>query len=325
MLSLKNQDDGFNISRLGLGCMKLSMFDGTENRKESIATIHAALDAGINFLNTGDFYDTGQNEMLVAEAIKGYSRDKIFISVKFGGLIAPNGMPYGIDMRPLAIKNYLTYSLKRLGVDYVDLYEPCRIDPEIPVEETIEPIAEMVEAGYVKHIGLSEVDAEALRRAHAVHPISLVEVEYSLFDRSIERELIPTARELGIGIVAFGVLSHGLLSKERLQEMRSRFPQFHGDNLDKSLSRVDALREIAEGKQITIPQLLIAWALSQGEDILPLVGARKVSQLLESMKALDVSLSKSDLEKVDDVVPANTASDSKISINFENGLMVFDN
>jgi aryl-alcohol dehydrogenase-like predicted oxidoreductase len=297
------------------------MIDGTGNRKESIATIHAALDAGINFLNTGDFYSTGDNEMLVGEAIKGYNRDQIFISVKFGGLIAPNGMPYGIDMRPLAIKNYLTYSLKRLGVDYVDLYEPCRIDPEIPVEETLEPIAEMVEAGYVKHIGLSEVDAETFRRAHSVHPISLVELEYSLFKRNIEKDLIPTARELGIGIVAFGILSHGLLTKERLQEMRNRFPQFRGDNLDKNLSHIDALREIAEEKQITIPQLLTAWVLSQGEDILPLIGARKVYQLQESMEALDVSLSKSDLEKIDDAVPANTASDSN-TIKFKNGMIV---
>jgi aryl-alcohol dehydrogenase-like predicted oxidoreductase len=325
MQYLKNQGNGLNISRLGLGCMRMSMLDGTESRKESIATIQAALDAGINFLNTGDFYGTGHNEMLVGEAIKGYSRDKVFISVKFGGLIAPNGMPYGIDMRPLTVKNYLTYSLKRLGVDYVDLYQPCRIDPEIPVEETIEPIAQMVKAGYVKHIGLSMVDAETLRRAHSVHPISLVEVEYSLFNRNIEKELMPTARELGIGIVAVGVLSHGLLSKERLQEMRNRFPQFYGDNLDKNLSRLNALGEIAEEKQITLPQLLSAWVLSQGEDILPLVGARKVSQLEESMKALDVSLSKSDLEKIDDVAPANMASDSNITIKFKNGLMVYDN
>jgi aryl-alcohol dehydrogenase-like predicted oxidoreductase len=317
-----NQDKGLNISRLGLGCMRMSISDGTDKGRESIATIHAALDADINFLNTGDFYSTGQNEMLVGEAIKGYSREKVFISVKFGGLIAPNGMPYGIDMRPLTVRNYLTYSLKRLGVDYVDLYQPCRIDPEIPVEETIEPIAQMVKAGYVKHIGLSMVDAETLRRAHSVHPISLVEEEYSLFDRNIEKELIPTARELGIGIVAVGVLSHGLLTKERLQEMRKRFPQFYGDNIDKNLSRLDALGEIAEEKQITLPQLLIAWVLSQGEDIMPLVGARKVSQLQESMKALNVSLSKSDLEKIDDVAPANLASDSSPTIKFKNGLMV---
>ena len=301
----------------------MTMPDGTENEMESIATIHAALDADINFLNTGDFYSTGQNEMLVGEAIKGYSREKFFISVKFGGLIAPNGMPYGIDLHPLTVKNYLTYSLKRLGVDYVDLYQPCRIDPEIPVEETIEPIAQMVKAGFVKHIGLSMVDAETLRRAHSVHPISLVEVEYSLFNRNIEKELIPTARELGIGVVAVGVLSHGLLTKERLQEMKKRFPQFYSDNIDKNLSRLEAVGEIAKEKQITLPQLLTAWVLAQGEDVMPLVGARKVSQLQESMKALNVNLSKSDLEKIDAVAPANSSSDIGPTIKFKNGLMVF--
>jgi aryl-alcohol dehydrogenase-like predicted oxidoreductase len=293
-----------------------------EGGKESIATIHAALDAGITFLNTGDFYSTGHNEMLVGEAIKSYDREKIFISVKFGGLVAPNGMPYGIDMRPLAVKNYLTYSLKRLGVDYVDLYQPCRIDPEIPVEETLGPIAEMVKAGYVKHIGLSEVDAETLRRAHAVHPISLVELEYSLFKRSIEKEILPTARELGIGVVAFGILSHGLLSRERVEEMKKRFPQFPGGNLDKNLALIEALREIAEEKQITVPQLLVAWVLSQGEDIMSLIGARKVSQLQESMQALDVSLSKSDLERIEDAVPANALPESNIAMKFKNGMMV---
>jgi len=323
MQLLKTQNNKLKVSRIGLGCMRMTMPDGPESRKESIATIHAALDASINFLDTGDFYDSGQNEMLVGEAIKGYGRDKFFISVKYGGLVAPNGRPYGIDMRPLTVTNYLTYSLKRLGVDYVDLYQPCRIDPEIPVEETIEPIAQMVKAGYVKHIGLSMVDAQTLRRAHAFHPISLVEVEYSLFDRNIEKELIPTARELGIGIVAVGVLAHGLLTKERLQEMRNRFPQFYSANFDKNVSRLDALGKMAEEKQITLPQLLAAWVLSQGGDIMPLDGARKVAQLQESMKALDVSLSKSDLERIDAVAPANTAPDINMQIKFKNGLMIF--
>lgn len=322
MQYLKNQENGLKVSRLGLGCMRMPMFEGAEDRKQSIATIHGALDAGFTFLNTGDFYGLGHNEMLVGEAIKGYSRDKLFISVKFGGLIAPNGTPYGIDMRPLTIKNYLAYSLKRLGVDYIDLYQPCRIDPEIPVEETLGPIAEMVKAGYVKHIGLSEVDAETLRRAHAIHSISLVELEYSLFKRKIEKELLPTARELGIGIVAFGILSHGLLSKERIQEMKNRFPQFPGMNLDKNVPLLKVLREIAEEKLITLPQLLSAWVLSQGEDIMPLVGARKVSQLQESIKALDINLSKSDLEKIDNAVLADAGDDSHMTMKFKNGMMV---
>lgn len=322
MQYLKNQENGLKVSRLGLGCMRMSMFDGSLDEKESIATIHAALDAGITFLNTGDFYGIGHNEMLISEAIKGYSRDKIFISVKFGGLVAPNGMPYGIDSRPLAIKNYLTYSLKRLGVDYIDLYEPGRIDPEIPVEETIGVISEMVKEGYVKHIGVTEVDVETLRRAHSVHPISLVELEYSLFKRKIEKELLPTARELGIGVVAFGILSHGLLSKERLQEMRNHYPQFLGENLDKNLLLVEALREIAVEKQITVPQLLTAWVLSRGEDIMPLIGARKMSQLQESVKALDISLSKNELERIDNAVPADAGDDSNITMKFKNGMIV---
>lgn len=209
-----------------------------------------------------------------------------------------------------------------LDIEYLDLYEPGRIDPEIPVEETIGVISEMVKAGYVKHIGVTEVDAETLRRAHSVHPISLVELEYSLFKRKIEKELLPTARELGIGVVAFGILSHGLLSKERLQELRNRSPHFYGENLDKNILLLEALREIAVEKQITVPQLLTAWVLSQGEDIMPLIGARKVSQLQETMGAADVSLSESDLARIEDAVPANAVADSNITIKFKNGLIV---
>lgn len=321
MQHLKTQENELKVSRLGLGCMRMSMFGGSADEKESIATIHSALDVGINFLNTGDFYGAGHNEMLIRKAIQGYSRDKIFISVKFGGLLAPNSMPYGIDARPLAIKNYLTYSLKRLGVDYIDLYEPGRIDPEIPVEETLGPIAEMVKAGYVKHIGLTEVDAETLRRAHSVHPISLVEQAYSLFKRKAEKELLPTARELGIGVVAFGIMSHGLISKERIQDMK-KAPQFPGMNLDKNLLLLETIHKMAEEKQITVPQFLTAWVLSQGEDVMPLIGARKVSQLQESVKALDISLSKSELERIDNAIPADGDDDSNSTFKFKNGLIV---
>ncbi|MBY0217816.1 aldo/keto reductase [Paenibacillus illinoisensis] len=321
MQYLNTQQNDLNVSRLGLGCMRMSMFGGSTDRKESIATIHNALDSGINFLNTGDFYGLGHNEMLINEAIKDYNRDKIFISVKFGGLMAPNGMPYGIDSRPLAIKNYLTYSLNRLGVDYIDLYEPGRIDPEIPVEETLGPIAEMVKAGYVKHIGLTEVDAETLRRAHSVHPISLVEQEYSLFNRKIEKELLPTARELGIGVVAFGIMSHGLISKERIQEAKNA-PQFPGINLDKNLLLLETIHKIAAEKQITVPQLLTAWVLSQGEDIMPLIGARKVSQLQDSIKALEINFTKTELERIDNAVPSDTEEGNTPPFTFKNGLIV---
>jgi len=317
-----NQKDGLSLARFGLGCMRMSGSNNPDDRKEGIATIHAALDAGISFLNTGDFYGCGHNEMLVGEAIKGYDRDKVFISVKFGGLSAPNGIPYGIDSRPLAIKNYLTYSLKRLDVDYIDLYQPCRIDPEIPVEETLGPLAEMVKAGYVKYIGLSEVDAVTLRRAASVHPISLVELGYSVAKRNIEKEVLPTARELGIGVVAFGVLSHGMLSKERVVDMKNRFPQFAGVNTDKNISLIGALNKIAEEKQITLPQLLIAWVFAQGNDIIPLIGARTVSQLQESLKALDVTLSDGEIKLIENSIPDDIAADKGITMKLKNGLMV---
>jgi len=304
--------------------MRMSGSNNPDDRKEGIATIHAALEAGISFLNTGDFYGCGHNEMLVGEAIKGYDRDKVFISIKFGGLSAPNGIPYGIDSRPLAIKNYLTYSLKRLDVDYIDLYQPCRIDPEIPVEETLGPLAEMVNAGYVKHIGLSEVNAETLRRAAAVHPISLVELEYSVSRRKIEKDVLPTARALGIGVVAFGVLSHGLLSKERVEEMKNRFPQFPGVNSNKTINLIEALSKIAEEKQITLPQLLTAWVSAQGDDIIPLIGARKVSQFQESMRALDVNLNENDIKLIENSIPDDMAADQGFTMKFKNGLMVRD-
>jgi len=322
MQYLKSNKNGLAVSRLGLGCMRMSNSTDSNDRIESVATVHAALEAGITFLNTGDFYACGHNEMLVNEAIKSYERDKIFISVKFGGLLSPAGMPYGIDCRPLAIKNYLTYSLKRLGVDYIDLYQPCRIDPEIPVEETLGPIAEMVKAGFVKHIGLSEVDAETLRRADSVHPISLVELEYSLTKRKIEKDLIPTARELGIGVVAFGILSHGLLSKERIEEMQKRAPQFAGVDSEKNIAILEALRKIADEKQITLSQLFVSWVLAQGEDIMPLIGARKVSQLQESMKAVDVKLSENDLKRIDEAVPEDVKYGGGIQMKFKNGMFV---
>ena len=217
----KNQKNGMELSRLGLGCGRMSNSTGAADRIESIATIHAALDAGITYINTADFYSSGHNEMLIGEALKGYNRDKAFISVKFGGLIAPNGAMYGLDVRPLIIKNYLTYSLKRLNLDYIDLYQPGRIDLGIPIEETIGAISHMVKAGYVKHIGITQVDADTLRKAHSVHPISLVESEYSLFNRNIEKEILPTARELGIGVVAFGALAHGLLSGTNMEREKS--------------------------------------------------------------------------------------------------------
>jgi aryl-alcohol dehydrogenase-like predicted oxidoreductase len=320
MKYLKNKNE---LSRLGLGCMRMSFSDALEDREKSIATIRRALESGVNFLNTGDFYGMGHNERLVGEAVKTYGREKFFISVKFGALMSPNGQPYGIDSRPLPIKNYLAYSLKRLGVDYIDLYQPSRIDPEIPVEETVGPIAEMVQAGYVKHIGLSEVDGQTLKRAYTVHPISLVELEYSLFNRAAENDTLPTARELGVDVVAFGVLSHGMLSKERIEGIKKLHPQFPAAIImEKNLSFIENLREIADEKQITVQQLLISWVLAQGDDIMALVGARTVSQVQETVKALDINLNKTDLERIENVVPKEAVSGRLIPMKFKNGFII---
>lgn len=320
---------GIEISRLGLGCMRMTNTTGYANKSESIATIHAALDAGIQLINTADFYSSGYNEMLIGEALNGYKRDKAFISVKFGGLSDPKGNYYGLDVRPLTIKNYITYSLKRLKVDYIDLYQPGRIDLGIPVEETIGAISDLVKAGYVRHIGISEVDADTLRKANSVHPISFIESEYSLFNRRMETEILPTARELGIGVVAFGSLAYGLLggnwSKERKVEgANARIPLFAKENIEKNLSLVEALREIAEEKQITLSQIAVAWVLAKGEDIIPLIGAKKVSQIQDAIKAADITLSENEVKRIEAVIPESAIAGAGQSngLLFKNGIMV---
>jgi len=262
-------------------------------RNDSVATIHAALDAGVTSLNAADFYEGGRSEMQIGEAIKNYDRDKVFISLKFGTLVAPNGSMYGLDVRPLTIKNYLTHSLKRLNLDYIDLYQLGRIDLGIPVEETIGAISDMVNAGYVKHIGVTQVDAGTLRKAHSTHPISLVEAEYSLFNRNIEKDIMPTSRELGIGVVAFGAIAHGMLAgswtKERIQRSKGGYiPLFFEGNIEKNVHLVDKLGEIAEEKQITVSQLAYTWLLSKGEDIIPLIGASKLSHFQEAIQSMNI-------------------------------------
>jgi aryl-alcohol dehydrogenase-like predicted oxidoreductase len=321
--------NAIKIARLGLGCMRMTNTTGYPDKSESIATIHAALDAGIQLINTGDFYSSGYNEMLIGEALNGYNRDKAFISVKFGGLSDPKGNYYGLDVRPLTIKNYITYSLKRLKVDYIDLYQPGRIDQAIPVEETIGAISELVKAGYVRHIGVTEVDADTLRKAHSVHPISFIEAGYSLFNRSIEKEILPTARELGIGIVAFGSLAYGLLggnwSKERkVDGANARLPLFAKENIDKNLSLVEALREIAEEKQITLSQLAVAWVLAKGDDIIPLVGAKKVPQIQDAIKTMAITLSQKEVERIEAAIPENAIAGGNQSngLSFKNGIIV---
>ena len=307
--------NGPRVSALGLGCMGMSDLYGPSDEAESIATIHAALDAGINLLDTGDFYGMGHNEMLIREALKGRSREQVLISVKFGAMRDAAGGWVGYDGRPAAVKNFLAYTLRRLGTDYVDIYRPARVDPAVPIEETVGAIAEMVKAGYVRHIGLSEAGSETIRRAQAVHPIVDLQIEYSLFSRGIESGVLPTCRELGIGITAYGVLSRGLLSghwsKERTgggRDFRSFSPRFQGENLDRNLGLVEALRSVAQSKGVTVAQAAIAWVLSRGSDIVPLIGARRRDRLAESLGALDVELSPDDLSRIEQAVPAEAVA-----------------
>jgi len=314
--------NGPAVSAIGLGCMGMSGLYGPADRTESITTIHAALDAGITLLDTGDFYGMGDNEMLLQEALKGRQRDQFLISVKFGALRDPMGSFSGYDGRPVAVKNFLAYSLKRLGTEYIDVYRIARIDPNVPIEDTVGAIGEMVQAGYVRQVGMSEAGAATLRRAQAAHPISDLQIEYSLLARGIEAEILPTCRELGIGITAYGVLTRGLLSghwsKDRslaTGDFRSRTPRFNGENLDHNLALVEALRAVAEASGVTVAQIAIAWVLSRGEDIVPLVGSRRRVQLTEALGALNVTLSNEDLKKIEAAIPAGSAAGDRYDPN----------
>lgn len=306
---------GPQVSQLGLGLMGMSDLYGPADRAESLETIHAALDAGVNLLDTGDFYGMGHNELLLREALAAGGRDGVHISVKFGAQRDPAGNWIGIDTRPAAVKNFAAYSLKRLGVEHIDIYRPARLDPAVPIEETVGAIAELVKAGYVRHIGLSEVGSETLRRAHAVHPISDLQIEYSMISRGIEGGILQTCRELGIGITAYGVLSRGLISghwsKQRAGEADFRgkaSPRFQGDNLDHNLALVEKVRAIADELGVSVAQVAIAWVAAQGEDIVPLVGARTRARLTEALGANAVRLSADDLARLAQAVPANAAA-----------------
>jgi aryl-alcohol dehydrogenase-like predicted oxidoreductase len=298
--------------------MGMSDLYGPTDQGESIATIHAAIDAGITLIDTGDFYGTGRNELLIAKALRDRDRDQVTISVKFGALRDPGGGWLGIDGRPPAVKSSLAYTLARLGTDHVDVYRIARVDPNVPIEETIGAIADMVQAGYVRHIGLSEAGADTIRRAAAVHPISDLQIEYSLLSRGIESEILPTLRELGIGVTAYGVLSRGLLSGHwspdrelSSGDFRSYSPRFQGENLERNLALVEALRGVADAKGATVAQVAIAWVAVQGDDIVPLVGARRRDRLHEALGALDVTLTADDLTAITDAVPAGAASGSR--------------
>jgi aryl-alcohol dehydrogenase-like predicted oxidoreductase len=306
---------GPTVSALGLGCMGMSGLYGAADRDESIATIHAAFDAGVSLLDTGDFYGMGHNELLIGDALRGRDRDEVLISVKFGAQRGPDGSWLGYDARPQAVKTALAYSLQRLNTDHIDIYRPARLDATVPIEETVGAIAELIQAGYVRHVGLSEVGAETIRRAAAVHPIADLQIEYSLISRGIERAILPTCRELGVAITAYGVLSRGLISGRYRadqggppSDVRGRMPRFQGDNLTHNLALVDELREVADAKGVSVAQLAFAWVLSRGEDIVPLVGARRRDQLQEALGALDLQLSEDDLDRIECAVPPDAAA-----------------
>jgi pyridoxine 4-dehydrogenase len=297
------------VSSPGLGCMGMSGAYGHTDDDESVRTIHAYLDAGGTLLDTGDFYAAGHNELLVGRALRERSRDDVVLSVKFGELLTPAGMPAGIkDARPAAVRNFLTYSLRRLGTDHVDIYRPARLDPEVPIEDTIGAIAELVEQGYVRHIGLSEVGSDTIRRAAAVAPISDLQIEYSLLSRDIEDDILPVCRELGIGITAYGVLAKGLIGGSGgTGGALPMMPRFRPGNREHNEALVSALAEIAEAKHATVAQVAIAWVAAQGDDIVPIIGSRRPEQIESMIASTVVTLDREDLARIDELIPKGAA------------------
>jgi aryl-alcohol dehydrogenase-like predicted oxidoreductase len=293
--------------------MGMSGIYGASDESESIATIHAALDAGVTLLDTGDFYGAGHNEMLIGRALKG-RRDQALLSVKFGALRTPDGGFGGVDTRPVAIKNFAAYSLKRLGVDYIDIYRPARLDPNVPIEDTVGAIVDLIRAGYVRHVGLSEMGAATIRRAHAVHKIIDLQIEYALVSRSPESTIFPVLEELGIGVTAYGVLSRGLLSgsKPATQgDFRAHLPRFTGENIQQNERVIDRLKQLAAEAGIAPTQLAIAWVLSKGRRIIPVIGARTRAQLAESLGALRVKLTAADLARIEESIPASAIAGTR--------------
>jgi aryl-alcohol dehydrogenase-like predicted oxidoreductase len=300
---------GPQVSRAGLGLMAMSGVYGPADETQSIETIRAALDAGVTLLDTGDFYGMGHSELLLRDALRGADRGRVFIQVKFGGQRDPRGAFIGYDASPNAVKTALAYTLTRLGTDYVDLYQPARLDPRVPIEDTVGAIAEMIQAGYVRYLGLSEMGPATIRRAHAVHPVTALQIEYSLMSRGIEAQILPVVRELGIGVTAYGIMSRGLLSTASAREIgpgdpRSRFPRFQGENLRRNLDLLATLEKIADARGVSTAQLAIAWVASRGRDIVPLIGTKRAARLAEALAALEITLSPAELAAIEAAVPS---------------------
>jgi aryl-alcohol dehydrogenase-like predicted oxidoreductase len=298
---------------LALGAMGMSRMYGASDDRESLAAIHAALDRGVNLIDTGDFYGSGHNEALIGRALAG-RRDRALLSVKFGGLRDPAGGWTGVDNRPVAIRNYLAYTLQRLGIDHVDIYRPARLDPTVPIEDVAGAVGELVKQGFVRYFGLSEVGADTIRRAHAVHPVVDVQIEYSLVSRGPEAAILPMLRELGIGLTAYGVLSRGLLSGSKPTgpaDFRAHLPRFTGENLARNQRLVDALGAVAKQRGTTTSQLAIAWVLSRGQDIVPVIGARTARQIEETLGALAFDLAPTELAAIEAAVPAEAVAGTR--------------
>jgi len=304
---------GPSVFPIGLGCMAMSGVYGPSDDAESLATIRHAIERGVTLLDTGDFYGMGHNEMLVRRAIEG-ARDKVVVSVKFGAQRGPDGSWLGIDARPAAVKTFAAYSLKRLGVEVIDVYRPARLDPNVPIEETVGAVADLVKAGYVRHVGLSEVGADTIRRAHAVHPIADVQIEYALVTRGPERAIFPVLTELGIGATLYGVFSRGLLTASRVEgagDFRRFLPRFSGDRGAKNSAVVDAIRRFAAERGLSAAQLVLAWVRAKQPAFLPLVGSRKRAQLDEALGALDKPLSSADVAALEALVPPDAIAGTR--------------